>query len=646
MTTQQQLADALKVHFGFDSFKGNQQEIMLSLMDGNDVFVLMPTGGGKSLCYQLPSLLMEGTAIVISPLIALMKNQVDAMRNFSTDDGIAHFLNSSLNRSAIDQVKTDVASGKTKLLYVAPESLTKEENIEFLKTVPISFYAVDEAHCISEWGHDFRPEYRRIRPIINEIGVRPVIALTATATPKVQHDIQKNLGMTKAKVFKSSFNRPNLYYEIRPKTANTDRDIIKFIKNREGKSGIIYCLSRKKVEELAELLKINNIKALPYHAGMDAVTRSENQDAFLLEKVNVIVATIAFGMGIDKPDVRLVIHYDLPPSLEEYYQEAGRAGRDGKPSFALVIASRHDHATLMRRLSEAFPPRDFIKEIYSQVCVSLGIAVGDGYNAVYEFDLEEFCRRFHRQPRMTRSAIELLARSGYWQYVDDVASRARIMITLRRDELYGLRLDPRDDAVLQLLLRTYTGLFADFVDISETQMARRLGLTPDEVYQSLLSLGRHHIASYVPASNRPYIYFLTSRDEQRYLQIPVSVYERRREVMKRRLNAMASFVFDASGCRVARMLRYFGESDASPCGRCDICRRQRSESDASRHAGASVQQAILYLASQPGGHTADYMASQLRVPVKELIPTLRRLLDDGVLRLQGINIVASAPVKP
>ena len=342
MTTQQQLADALKVHFGFDNFKGNQQEIILSLMDGNDVFVLMPTGGGKSLCYQLPSLLMEGTAIVISPLIALMKNQVDAMRNFSTDDGIAHFLNSSLNRSAIDQVKTDVASGKTKLLYVAPESLTKEENIEFLKTVPISFYAVDEAHCISEWGHDFRPEYRRIRPIINEIGVRPVIALTATATPKVQHDIQKNLGMTKAKVFKSSFNRPNLYYEIRPKTANTDRDIIKFIKNREGKSGIIYCLSRKKVEELAELLKINNIKALPYHAGMDAVTRSENQDAFLLEKVNVIVATIAFGMGIDKPDVRYVIHYDMPKSLEGYYQETGRAGRDGGEGQCLTFYSAKD----------------------------------------------------------------------------------------------------------------------------------------------------------------------------------------------------------------------------------------------------------------------------------------------------------------
>ncbi len=323
------LTEELKKHFGFDTFKGNQEAIISSLLAGNDTFVLMPTGGGKSLCYQLPSLLMEGTAIVISPLIALMKNQVDAMRNFSEDDNVAHFLNSSLNKTAIDQVKSDIISGKTKLLYVAPESLTKEENIEFLKTVPISFYAVDEAHCISEWGHDFRPEYRRIRPIINEINRRPVIALTATATPKVQHDIQKNLVMQDSAVFKSSFNRTNLYYEVRPKTANVDRDIIKFIKANPGKSGIIYCLSRKKVEELAEILKVNNIKALPYHAGMDGATRSANQDAFLLEEVDVIVATIAFGMGIDKPDVRFVIHYDIPKSLEGYYQETGRAGRDG-----------------------------------------------------------------------------------------------------------------------------------------------------------------------------------------------------------------------------------------------------------------------------------------------------------------------------
>ncbi len=329
MAKKDNLTEQLKKHFGFDTFKGNQKAIIENVLAGNDTFVLMPTGGGKSLCYQLPSLMMEGTAIVISPLIALMKNQVDAMRNFSEENGVAHFINSSLNKSAIDQVKSDILAGHTKLLYVAPESLTKEENVEFLRQVKISFYAVDEAHCISEWGHDFRPEYRRIRPIINEIGKRPLIALTATATPKVQHDIQKNLGMTDATVFKSSFNRSNLYYEVRPKGVNIDRDIIKFIKSNEGKSGIIYCLSRKKVEEFADILKANGIKALPYHAGMDSQVRSANQDAFLMEEVDVIVATIAFGMGIDKPDVRYVIHYDIPKSLEGYYQETGRAGRDG-----------------------------------------------------------------------------------------------------------------------------------------------------------------------------------------------------------------------------------------------------------------------------------------------------------------------------
>ena len=342
MAKKDKLTEALKKHFGFDTFKGNQKAIIENVLAGNDTFVLMPTGGGKSLCYQLPSLLMEGTAIVVSSLIALMKNQVDAMRNFSEEDGVAHFINSSLSKSAIDQVKEDILSGKTKLLYVAPESLTKEENVEFLRQVKISFYAVDEAHCISEWGHDFRPEYRRIRPIINEIGKRPLIALTATATPKVQHDIQKNLGMTDAAVFKSSFNRVNLYYEVRPKTANVDRDIIKFIKSNEGKSGIIYCLSRKKVEEFADILKANGIKALPYHAGMDSQVRSANQDAFLMEQVDVIVATIAFGMGIDKPDVRYVIHYDIPKSLEGYYQETGRAGRDGGEGHCLAFYSYKD----------------------------------------------------------------------------------------------------------------------------------------------------------------------------------------------------------------------------------------------------------------------------------------------------------------
>ena len=340
--TSEILHGKLKEFFGFDSFKGDQEAIIRHLIEGNNTFVLMPTGGGKSLCYQLPALVMPGTAIVISPLIALMKNQVDAIRGFvANKDGIAHFLNSSLNKTQLQEVKDDLLSGATKLLYVAPESLTKEENIQLLRQCKISFYAVDEAHCISEWGHDFRPEYRKIQPIVNEIGQAPIIALTATATPKVQSDIQKNLGMSDAKVFKSSFNRANLYYEMRPKV-NTEKEIIKFIKNNPGKSGIIYCLSRKKVEELAELLNVNGIKARPYHAGLDAATRSNNQDLFLMEEIDVIVATIAFGMGIDKPDVRFVIHYNIPKSLEGYYQETGRAGRDGGEGQCITFYSYKD----------------------------------------------------------------------------------------------------------------------------------------------------------------------------------------------------------------------------------------------------------------------------------------------------------------
>lgn len=341
MSRKTELTGYLQRYFGFDRFKGEQEEAILSVLEGNNIFVLMPTGGGKSLIYQLPAVMMEGTAIVISPLIALMKNQVDSMRGISTEDNIAHFLNSSLSKSAIQEVKDDVTAGKTKLLYVAPESLTKEENVEFLKNIKISFYAVDEAHCISEWGHDFRPEYRRIKPIVQEIGAAPIIALTATATAKVQHDIQKNLGILDARVFKASFNRPNLYYEVRPKV-KPENQIIRFIKENPGKSGIIYCLSRKKVEELAETLRINEIKVLPYHAGMDAATRSLNQDRFLMEEVDVMVATIAFGMGIDKPDVRYVIHYDIPKSLEGYYQETGRAGRDGGEGKCITFYSYKD----------------------------------------------------------------------------------------------------------------------------------------------------------------------------------------------------------------------------------------------------------------------------------------------------------------
>ncbi|MDE5719259.1 MAG: RecQ family ATP-dependent DNA helicase [Paramuribaculum sp.] len=627
--------EILRHYWGYDSFRPLQGEIIGSVLAGHDTLGLLPTGGGKSLTFQVPGLLLPGLTVVVTPLISLMTDQVD---NLARRGIRAVCLHSGLTRAEHKLGVDRCNAGHAKFLYISPEKLQSDTFLDTLRHIDVSLIVVDEAHCISQWGYDFRPSYLNIARLRTLFPGAPLLALTASATPEVRADIMDRLGFEGRRVFAASFARPNISYIVRA-ADHKDGLLLKALRGTTG-SAIVYVRSRRRTREIADMLQAEGISAAHYHAGLEIEEKNERQKLWKEGRIRVMVATNAFGMGIDKPDVRFVAHYDLPPSLEEYYQEAGRAGRDGKPSYALTIASRHDRATLMRRLNDAFPPRDFIKEIYSQVCVSLGIGIGDGYNAVYEFDLDEFCRRFGRQPRMTRSAIELLARSGYWQYVDDVASRSRIMITLRRDELYGLRLDKNDEAVLQQLLRTYTGLFADYVAINENQIATRLGLTADETYQALLSLGRHHVASYVPASNKPYIYFLTSRDEQRYLQIPVSVYEQRREVMKRRIDAMADFVFNAGSCRTARMLRYFGEADACRCGKCDVCRESQQPSPTPDADAGSIEQTIVYIASQPGGHTLDHIALQLQMPVKQLIPVVRRMLDEGVVRLEGLNIVA------
>lgn len=639
----------LKEYFGFSSFKGNQEAVIRNVLEGKDTFVLMPTGGGKSLCYQLPALLMDGVAIVISPLIALMKNQVDAMRTFSAESGIAHFLNSSLNKTAVTQVRSDVLAGKTKLLYFAPESLTKEDNVAFLRKIRISFYAIDEAHCISEWGHDFRPEYRRIRPIINEIGPAPLIALTATATPKVQLDIQKNLGMSDAAVFKSSFNRPNLYYEIRPKH-DVDREIIRFIKQNEGKSGIIYCLSRKKVEELTELLVANGIRALAYHAGMDAATRAANQDAFLMERVEVIVATIAFGMGIDKPDVRFVVHYALCDSLESYYQEAGRAGRDGRRAYALLLVAADDSDRIARRFEQEFPPLERVKEIYERVCSYLRVGIGEGGGSSYLFNLHDFCAREHLWSGTVAGALKLLQQNGYLTLTDAQDNPARILFCISRDELYKLRVRRDDlDHFIRTILRLYNGVFTEFRPIDEGELATWSGYTVERVRELLKTLWQLRVIRYIPSNRSPILFLNEERLPREDLYIAPETYLRRQQLMRERFERMVAYAANGERCRSAVLESYFGADDPAPCGVCDICLARKRAAKAARDADAGVSPAaapddealaeelLRRLAASPADpHT---LATETACDPGRLTRLLRELLERGKIAADKTGIL-------
>ena len=618
----------LKKYWGYDAFRPLQQEIITSVLEGKDTLGLLPTGGGKSITFQVPAMMLDGLTIVVTPLISLMKDQVDNLR----DRGIkAVFFHAGMtpgeSRLAMDRCRL----GKVKIAYVSPERLQNERFLSMLRLTTVSLIVVDEAHCISQWGYDFRPSYLKIVSLRDIFPSVPVLALTASATPEVTRDIMSTLRFRQPNMFSRSFSRDNLSYIVRYGD-HKDGLLLKILKSTRGCS-IVYVRSRRRTREIAEMLCREGISADFYHAGLLPEEKDEKQNRWKRDEVRVMVATNAFGMGIDKPDVRVVAHYDLPSSLEEYYQEAGRAGRDGKPAFAVIIASRYDKSVLTRRVAEAFPDKEYIARVYELVGNFLNVAVGSGYNVVYEFNFNLFCSTFDLKPLTAHSALQILTRAGYLEFVEETTTRSRVMVTVGKEELYNLRVDVDTDEVLQLLLRTYTGLFADYVYINEVLIAQRLVMSSEKVYQSLLLLSRMHIISYVPRKTTPYIVYTTSRELPKYVILPREVYEVQRERLEKRIDAMKRFTFSPDECRVNTMLRYFGETPEHPCGKCDVCRQSRPVTARPADDTRTMTESILYLASQPGGHTVDYIAAQLTVRPDRVLPVIRSLMDDGRLVL-------------
>lgn len=616
----------LEKYWGHTSFRPCQLEIIESVLEGRDTLGLLPTGGGKSVTFQIPALMLPGVTLVVTPLISLMKDQVDHLRQAGIKAAAVH---SGLTRGEYRLAMERARLGKLKLLYLSPEKLQSPSFADELSGVDVSMIVVDEAHCISQWGYDFRPSYLRIASLRRRYPQAPVLALTASATPDVVSDIMERLEFRGRTVFARSFSRDNLSYIVRHADYKPHM-LLRVLRATSG-SAIVYARSRRRTREIAEMLVREGISADFYHAGLAPEEKNERQERWKDGRVRVMVATNAFGMGIDKPDVRTVVHIDPPSSLEEYYQEAGRAGRDGLPSFAVVIASQTDKATLTRRIGESFPDKDTIRKVYEHACNFLEVAVGSGYNQLYEFNFELFCERFRFKPVVARNALAILTRAGYIDYTDEISTRSRVMFTLSKSELYDLRLPPDTDAVLQLLLRTYTGLFADFVYISEELIASRLRMTPDAVYSALVTLARQHVLSFVPRKTSPYLFFTTSRELPRRLEFPRAVYEDQKERMEQRVEAMRDFIFNDVGCRVSRMLRYFGETAAADCGKCDVCRGAREPKDNL----PSLRDSILYIASHPGGCTVEDLCSRLRLAPETVIPHVRRMADEGLLTLSG-----------
>lgn len=625
--TEADILHTLYKHWGYNSFRPAQKEIIMSVLNGHDTIGLLPTGGGKSITFQVPALTGEGLTVVVTPLISLMKDQVDNLR----EKGIsAVYLHSALTpretRLAVDRCRL----GKSCLLYLSPEKLQSPTFIDTLRFLPVTRIVVDEAHCISQWGYDFRPSYLRIANFRKLFPQAPVLALTASATPEVIEDIAEQLAMTSPALFRLSFARDNLSYIVRH-TDHKEGKLIEIL-SKIGGCTIVYVRSRKRAREIAEVLTREGFAAEYYHAGLLPEEKEERQNRWKADATRIIVATNAFGMGIDKPDVRLVIHYDIPSSLEEYYQEAGRGGRDGKPSLAVLLVNRTDKGLLSRRLSETFPPKDELRRIYDLTGAFLDVPVGGGYNHIYEFNLPLFCTRYSLRPTEAANALHLLSQTGYLTYSDEITTRSRVMMLMRKDELYSLQAPQEAENVLQFILRHYTGLFADYETISEPLIASELGYTEETVYNALLTLSRLHTLHYVPKRSCPYILYPTSREEGRTIIIPRTVYELRRKRMEQRIEAMKQFAFSSNACRANTILKYFGETPAHTCGRCDICRAAR-HSD--QESAVNIGNTILSRIESSPGISVDTLLNSIPSNPETVLASLRSLIGNESVRLTG-----------
>lgn len=631
--------DILKKHWGFQSFRPLQQDIIESVLSGHDTLGLMPTGGGKSITFQVPGLYYDsGVTVVVTPLISLMKDQVDNLRKRRIKAVYFHSgMSAAENRNAWEKL----VNGKARFLYIAPERLHNDRFMRELREIDVRLIVVDEAHCISQWGYDFRPSYLNIRSLRKIKPGVPVLALTATATPAVADDIMRQLDFRDGKVFRKSFVRDNISYIVRP--SETKIHEVLHILSRTSGSSIVYVRSRKRCREISEFLLSADIPSTYYHAGLDFKLKEERQNDWQAGQTRVMVATNAFGMGIDKPDVRVVIHYDLPPSLEEYYQEAGRAGRDGAPSYAVLLASRHDSGVMHRRITEAFPERKVVKKTYERICNFLHVSVGEGFDAVRQFDIGRFCECFDIQERQCRASLRLLSQAGYLQFIEEPDSRSRLKILCDRDDLYHVHdLSDNAEKVLSKTLRLYTGLFIDYVYVREPDIASQLSISETSVYEAMLELSKRKIISYIPRSSLPMIYFPTAREETQAVLIGKDVYEQRRESMKERIDAILDYAFSGNGCRVERMLSYFGESDAGVCGKCDICRADKSQKRKEKdHAALALERVMQFVKNNPGGVTLSLLERQCGTNPVEVAKVVSFLCNEGFLVCDGQLYYAS-----